>query len=147
MKFLVPLTLFVLLTACSTPEDKETAHQNQLEKEARANFYVMRAQLSTHIQPSPTPTPAPEKGGLFAFVDTRPAPKSVPANQVAPRASGKPKPMPHGDGTVYYWDVQPHSTEASNRNFSRAEIRYAHELAKTPENLTPEERLWAREHY
>jgi hypothetical protein len=147
MKFLVPLTLVVFLAACSTPEDKEAAHQRQLEKEAKANFYVQRAQLSTHIQPTPAPTPAPERGGLFASADTPPAIKSVPANRVAPLGNS-PKRSSHGDGTIYYWDVQtPRSAEASNRNFSRAEIRYAHELAKSPENLTPEERLWAKEHY
>jgi hypothetical protein len=148
MKFLAPLTLVVLLTACSTPEDKEAVHQRQLEKEARENFYAMRAQLGTHPVPPPTPTPAPDRGGLFAFVDTRPAPKSAPANQEPPRSSGKPRPATRGDGTLYYWDVPPsRSTEASSRKFSSAEIRYARELAKSPETLTPEERLWAREHY
>ncbi|HEY3901155.1 MAG TPA: hypothetical protein VGM54_21270 [Chthoniobacter sp.] len=146
MKFLVPLTVVVLLTACSTPEDKEAAHQRQLEKEAKENFYAMRARLGTHPVPPPTPTPAPQGRGLFAFADTHPAPKSVPVNQEQPRAAAKPKPVPRGDGTVYYWDTRP-STEGRTRNFSGAEIRYARELAKRPENLTPEERLWAKEHY
>ena len=144
MKFLVPLTLVVVLTACSTPENKEASHQRQLEKEARKNFYAMRAQLGP--APAPTPTPAPEKGRLFAFVDTRPAAKSAPTNQMRPRSSWKPKPAARGDGTLYYWDVRP-SSEAPARKFSNAEIRYARELAKSPENLTTEERLWAREHY
>jgi hypothetical protein len=50
------------------------------------------------------------------------------------------------DGTVYYWQVPPPTRRATPRQ-QAAEARYARELAKRPEDLTPEERLWAHEHY
>jgi len=137
MKFFVPLTLVLLLTACAAPVDKETAHQQELEKEARKNFYTLRAQLSTQVPPPPAATPAPRRG-LFAFMEPRPV-------EADPQRKPMPTP-PSKDDTVYYWQVPP--PQAPNvRRYTRAELRYARALAKSPADLTPEERLWAREHY
>jgi hypothetical protein len=153
MKFLVPLALVLLFAACaSTPVDTEAARQARLEKEARANFYVMREQLSSRPIPPPTPTPAPAASrGLFAFVDTR---GGGPNSQTAPPPTfpertkpPRPPKAPPKDDTVYYWQVPPPRPLAGAPQFTKAELRYARELAKNPENLTPEERLWAREHY
>src|SRR5271163_110083 len=95
MKFFVSLTLVLLLAGCAAPEDKDAAHQRQLEKEARANFYALRAQLSTHIQPEASPTPAPRRG-LFAFLGPRPADSASQSSDTGepPPPKRKPKATP-----------------------------------------------------
>src|SRR5437764_565810 len=124
MKFFLPLTLSIFLGACAiTPQDKEAAHQAQLEKEARANFYALKAQINPHAATPPSPTPAPSSGfHPFAFVDTKPAP--APSQPRPPM-----RPMPPRDDTVYYWQVQ--GRAPTNPRFQAAEARYARELAKS----------------
>ena len=148
MKVFVPLISVLFLTACATaPVDTEAAHQEQLEKEARENFYALRSQMGTHPVPPPTPVP---KEGLFASTGSPPQ-DSATQPAVAPqppRPTRKPKPTPRNpNDTVYYWQVAPPPALANTRQFTRAEIRYARALAKSPEDLTPEERLYAREHF
>ena len=152
MKFFLPLTLAVLLAACATPQEKEVDHQQELEKEARKNFYALKAQEHPNAPPAPTPAPTPAPG-LFAFLAPQPAattsstttsrPAKIARQQATPRPRAR---VPQPDETVYYWQVQSR-TAATNPRFQAAEARYARKLAKSPEDLTPEERIWAHEHY
>jgi hypothetical protein len=152
MKFFLPATLAILLAACAfTPEDKEAAHQRQLEKEARENFYALKAQEHPNAPPAPAsaaPTPAPH---LVAFQQPQPQPMPPRRSKAAPKATAKATKVakartPRPDDTVYYWQVQPHSN-ATHVRLQVAEARYARQLAKSPEQLTPEERVWAHEHF
>ena len=165
MKYLPPLALAVVLTSCAiTPEDKQEAHQRKLQKEARENFIAMKAQehpgreVVLHDEARPTPKP-----GLFASG----APQAAPASQTAHRShSAQPTPVTRPvfasnpepwyahptrslasrDDTVYYWQVDAARSRATPRE-KVAETKYAQKLAKRPEELSPEERLWAHEHY
>jgi hypothetical protein len=77
-----------------------------------------------------TPTPAPKP------------PKPVASNQVFIR-SEKPRST---DGTVYLYDM-PNGPEPTSPRYRAYKLQYAHELAKRPQDLTPEEREWVRRHY
>jgi hypothetical protein len=145
MKYFPPLALCILLIGCAvTPEDKEAAHQRQLEKEARENFIAMKAQQ--------------HPGRPVVLYDEAPAtqqPKMVSSivkhpSAIAPAAYNPPTPKSRGrryaDDTTYYWQVESVRQRTSPRQ-QAAELKYARALAKRPENLTPEERTWAHEHY
>jgi hypothetical protein len=88
---------------------------------------------------------------------SRPAP-SHPQPAATPvtskQAKRKPTPVAEGriarkkDDTLYYWQVPPQQpSQKTNPRYRAAEIGYARELAKRPEDLTPDERVWAHEHY
>jgi hypothetical protein len=159
MKHFPALALAFLLSACAvTPEDRQEAHQRQLAKEARENFLVLKAQehpgraVVLHDEPAP-PQPAP----LLPFLAKRqPAPASSTrtkgtthvASMPSPYRAPAPQPKPRRavDDTVYYWQVQSVRQHVTPRQHA-AEVRYARELAKRPEALSAEERLWAHEHY
>lgn len=164
MKYLSPLVLSLLLAACAvTPEDQQDAHQRKLAKEARANFIAMKQQehpgRAVVLNDEARPTPKPE---LFAFGAPQPTPSARTRNHAASASASQsgpafvptsfyappPKQRTQGsaDGTVYYWQVPPPAHRTTPRQ-QAAEARYARELAKRPENLTPEEKLWAHEHY
>jgi hypothetical protein len=150
MKFFLSLTLPVLLVGCAiTPQDKEAARQAELEKEARQNFYALKAQQHPHSPSESASAPAPAPTPHFlGFMDTprQPTPKPLPPKPSAWNglfARKSTPPSPPRDDTVYYWQVQ----GSHGSRYTAAELRYARELAKSPENLTPEERTWAREHY
>ncbi|MEP6672753.1 MAG: hypothetical protein ABJF10_26550 [Chthoniobacter sp.] len=188
MKYFPPLALALLLSACAiplTPEDREAAHQLQLQKEARENFIALKAQEHPGRPPvlhDEAPAPAP-KPGLFAFGGGRqpaPTPAPVPHTKAErqalraqqaqraqqPQAQARPAPptaasysppahfVPTSkaqpprkvDDTVYYWEVQNARQRISPRQ-QAAEAKYARRLAKTPETLTPEERIYAHEHF
>ena len=76
-----------------TEEDREAAHQRQLEKEARANFYALKAQEHPGFVPPQlaTPTPSP---GFFSFAGAAP---------------GRPAPIPcrHRSSTYPTWSTTP----------------------------------------
>jgi nitrous oxide reductase accessory protein NosL len=138
MRFL-PLVIALLLAACSTPEDKATAHQRQLNEEARANFLALKAIERKNAPPKPvaraeTP-PASRAGLLYRF--TKPVETwKFWTSQTKPR----------NDGTVYYHDLpQPAKPKAVHH---RAALRkYARKLGKKTADLTAKERAWARAHY
>jgi len=142
MKFLFPLCIAVLLPACaSTPQDSSAAHQRKLWEEARANYLAMGGRDSSQPEPNqptaaqPAPTP---KHRLFASRQSPPPP--------APKPAPQPKLARNNDDTVYYWQVPPPAKSTSPRD-QVAEAKYARQLAKRPEDLTPEERIYAHEHY
>lgn len=164
MKYLLPLALAIVLTSCAgTPMDPQEAHQRKLAREARENFIAMKAQehpgRQVVLNDEPRPTPKP---GLFAANNSQPAPaphksrntaEPTPvvrpvfsSNSSSPWYSRSSRPAASRDDTVYYWQV-----EASHRRTTpheqAAEAKYAQKLAKRPEDLTPEERLWAHEHF
>ncbi len=163
MKYLLPLALTIVLTSCAiTPEDKQAAHQRKLEKEARENFIAMKAQehpgqqVVLHDEAPPAP-----KRGLFgggqetAAVPTsrrvqhpQPTPvvRPVFASNSQPWYSHPTRPLSSRDDTVYYWQVETIRARTTPRE-KVAEAKYAQKLAKHPEDLTPEERLWAHEHF
>src|SRR5260370_35691998 len=102
MKFLFPLSIALLLAACvTTPEDKAIAHQVQLEKEARENFYALKAQqhhgpVSRPEQPAATPPPRPTPLPAPTPKPTpRPAPTPIPKPSPKPTPQPTPKPKPH----------------------------------------------------
>jgi hypothetical protein len=168
MKYFPPVALAFLLTACAvTPEDQQAVHQRQLEKEARENFIALKSQehpgrpVVLHDEaPPPTPKPsfisfAPEQQPAAALTPP-PAPRrrAKAPTPVAPplqpyfAARSTPKPRaPHAiDDTVYYWQVPPPGQPLTPHQ-QAAEAKYARALAKRPADLTPEERLYAHEHY
>ncbi|MEI9892893.1 MAG: hypothetical protein WDN28_02995 [Chthoniobacter sp.] len=97
----------------------------------------------------------PKPAGLFSF-GRNPPPAATPASRkkspVAPPLTASLAPAPRFvptrkvDDTVYYWQVQSPSQRTSPRQ-QVAEAKYARQLAKRPEDLTPEERLYAHEHF
>ncbi len=140
MKLHVPLALALLATGCAvTPEDKTAAHQRRLHEEAEANFLALKAQERRNAPPPP------ERTYRVAQVE---APEPAPAER-------RRKPRGRHDDTTYYlsdmpgrvvdWDT-PRRADAAAR-YSNSERRYARELATHPEDLTPEERTWARTRY
>lgn len=165
MKYLTPLALAVVLTSCAIPpEDKQEAHQRKLEKEARENFIAMKAQehpgREVMLNDEPRPTPKP---GLFASGGQPPAPaprtaqrsrSAQPTPVTRPVFASNPEPwyahptrsLASRDDTVYYWQVESARSRTTPQE-KAAEAKYAHKLAKRPEDLSPEERLWAHEHY
>ncbi|HSI12281.1 MAG TPA: hypothetical protein VK961_09570 [Chthoniobacter sp.] len=161
MKYLPPLALALVLTSCAiTPEDKQDAHQRKLQKEARENFIAMKAQehpgRDVVLNDEARPTPKP---GLFASSAPQPAPASrshsaQPTPVTRPVFASNPEPwyahpthsLASRDDTVYYWQVESARSRTTPRERA-AEAKYAQKLAKRPENLSPEERLWAHEHY
>jgi hypothetical protein len=162
MKYLLPLALTIVLTSCAiTPEDQQAAHQRNLEKEARANFIAMKAQehpgqqvvLNDEARPAP-------KQGLFGGGQAEAVPTSRPVRHPQPTPVVRPvfasssepwyahstRPRSSRDDTVYYWQVETIRSRTTPRE-KAAEAQYAKKLAKHPEDLTPEERLWAHEHF
>ena len=73
MKLLLPLTFALFLAACAapTPVDTEEARQARLEKEARENFYALKASLGQRVASRNTPQPTPTSGW---FASSKPAP-------------------------------------------------------------------------
>lgn len=96
VKFLLPLALALILAACSTPEDKEAAHQRQLHEEARANFMAMKARERKSGAPMAARTGVPAAA---------PLPSSRPEPRVKAPRSSEPKRKPRNDETIYYWNV------------------------------------------
>jgi hypothetical protein len=149
------------------PVDQEAARQRELEKQARANFIALKAQahpdrpVVLHDEPAPPPpqpnafasarrpaaTPVPRANTAYQY---QPVPRATPKSNVAWRPSfyysPTPKPQASVGDTVYYWQV-PSARQATSPRFQAAEARYARQLAKRPEDLTPEERMWAHEHF
>ena len=161
MKFLLPLSIAFFLAACvTTPQDKQADHQRELWKEAHDNFLALKEQEHPRAQqapPPPTPNPFLKTRAVAAAQPT-PAPHSRIAAQpkavaqLAPPAKVRATPRPrtrvaqNNDDTVYYWQMQSAQRTTTPRE-QAAELKYARKLAKSPEDLTPEERLWAHEHY
>ncbi len=160
MKHFPQLAVAILLTGCAlTPQDREAAHQNQLAKQARENFIAMKQQehpgQAVVLHDEATPAPQPRKLAMFGGQPaTTPAPRgrasTAPTAQFIPTSYQPATPQPRGprraDDTVYYWQVQAAHQRTTPRQ-QAAEARYARELAKRPEDLTPDERMWAHEHY
>lgn len=159
MKQFPQLALAILVTGCAfTPEDREAAHQRQLAKEARENFIALKAQehpgQAVVLHDEATPMPQPRKLSAFGGpTATTPAPRGrasvAPTSQFVPTAYQAPTSQPRHsrqDDTVYYWQVQASHQRTTPRQ-QAAEAKYARELAKRPEDLTPEERTWAHEHF
>jgi hypothetical protein len=166
MKYLPPFALALLLPACAiTPEDKQAARQHELEKQARENFIAMKAQehpgrpVVLHDD-APPPTPRPSgfaifgggqkpapKPGFHASSQPRPTPEQKVAWTPTLFASNaKPRPSRSTDDTVYFWQVESNHQHTTPRE-QAAEAKYARQLAKRSEDLTPEERMYAHEHY
>jgi hypothetical protein len=168
MKYFPPLALAILSTACATnPLDPEAMHQHQLEKEARANFIALKQQehpdrpVVLHDD-MPRATPAPRSSSSLAQQQPAPTPQTKAKRQAMAKPRTTPAPQPYvaaqpvqparraprtTDDTVYYWQVAPAARQHSTAREQVAEAKYARSLAKRPEDLTPEERLWAHEHY
>lgn len=157
MKLLFPVALGLVLASCSSimPEPKPgtAAHQQWLRDQARENFLALKAQERKN-RPAPAPTPEPERVAFRPFFKRKPQSTPAPSPQLAEFRARKPKPTPRlaearprqPDDTLYIWNT-PRQQEPSTQRFTKGEIRYARELAKSPENLTSEERLWARRRY
>jgi outer membrane biosynthesis protein TonB len=172
MKFCFPVLTVFALTACVvTPQDKSADHQRELWKQAQANFLALKEKQHPHRAtatpapqsppvakptPTPTPKPAPQPTPKSAPKPTpkpapQPTPKSAPkptpkpAPKPTPKPAPKPTAPPKNNDTIYYWQVQ--SSRANSPRERAAELRYARQLGKKPENLTPEERVWAHQHY
>ena len=142
MKFLLPLALAFLTAACATPKPQQgtAAHQRMLEEEARQNFMALKAREHKHAAPAASTrriarNEAPRPIGAFRRIDDlwrdgiswlREEPRRI-------------------DETIYYHDVRPRPRPKAT--LSRAYEKYARELGKKPEDLTPKEREWARGHY
>lgn len=153
MKRFLPISLAILLTACAiTPEDKQAAHQRELWKEAHDNFMALKAQEHPNRPPAPEQRVAAESNLAPASKPTLLASIFQPAPAPARKAAPTPKAAPTGtaqrksDDTVYFWQVAP-PAQKNNLRYSAAEVKYARLMAKRPEDLTPEERIWAHEHY
>jgi hypothetical protein len=149
MKYLPPLACALLVAGCAiTPEQQEAAHQSKLEKEARENFLALKAKEHPDRPPTLNDVPGAPARSQRESVASAPPAKSKVASNAPPTSWFAPKPRPsqHYDDTVYYWQVPGPRSPGSIR-FQAAEARYARELAKRPEDLTPEERLYAHEHY
>jgi len=97
------------------------------------------AKMTAPPKPAPKATPIPLTRRAPV---AQPAPKPKPA----PKAAPKPKAPKNNGDTIYFWQVNAPSHPNSTR-YQRAEAIYARKLAKRPEDLTPEERVWAHEHY
>ena len=128
MKSLLPLALAFLLAACATPEDKDAAHQRQLEKEARENFMALKAR-----EGGPRPVRLAQNEPL------------TPAKTYH-HSSYRAEPARRADDTIYYWDM-PRRNETPSALYLAYLQQSARELAKRPEDLAPEEREWVRRHY
>jgi hypothetical protein len=158
MKFLFPVALGLFVAGCSSlkPEPKPgtAAHQQWLHEQARAHFLSLKAQ-EQKSRPVAEPTPEPERVAFLPFFKRKPKPEPTPSPRLADFRARKPQPTPRlaetrphqPDDTLYIWDAPRQREEASTQRFTKGEIRYARELAKPPENLTSEERLWARRRY
>lgn len=169
MKFLFPVALGLFVAACSSlkPEPKPgtAAHQQWLHEQAREHFLSLKAQeqksrpVVQRQEPREVqPTPKPRFIAFRPFFKRNPKPTPTPSPRLAEHRARKPQPTPKSsprlaetrqrqpDDTVYIWNT-PHQQEPSTQRFTKGEIRYARELAKAPENLTSEERLWARRRY
>lgn len=102
-------------------------------------------------KPKATTKVTPQQKSM-AKVTSKPTPKPAPQHTLA-AASSKAQPTPkrkaprNSTETVYYWQLQAAADSSSSLRYQAAEARYARTLAKRPENLTPEERVWAHEHY
>jgi len=102
------------------------------------------------VQPKTTPQLHP-----LAKATPKPTPHFIPTPKLALKPTPKPAPKPTppqkpiasrpNNDTVYIWQVQ--SSRATSPRERVAEQKYAHKLAKKPEDLTPEELIWAHEHY
>lgn len=160
MKLLFPAALGLVLASCASimPEPKPGTvdHQQWLHNQAREHFQAMkeeerRSRLAAGL-PVSGQKPAPTQG--TAPLAKRPATTPTPAPHYALFRAKRPQPAPtdaqrlrRNDDTLYIWDMPKRSREGTTQTFTKAEIRYAKELAKSPENLTSEERLWALRHY
>ncbi|EDY19271.1 hypothetical protein CfE428DRAFT_3448 [Chthoniobacter flavus Ellin428] len=146
MKQFCPLALAILFAGCAiTPQDREASHQRQLEKEARANFIALKSQE----HPGQAVVLHDEAAATTAATAPRPRASLQPTSHFVPTTYVPPAPAHRAsrqDDTVYYWQVQATHRRTTPRQ-QAAEARYARELAKRPEDLTPEERTWADEHY
>ena len=113
-------------------------------------------------KPVPTPKPVPPTKPVAA---AKPAPTPKPVPPAKPVAAARPAPTPKpskpvafsnpfartekarpSDETVYLYDM-PHGPEPNSPRYRAYKIQYAHQLAKRPEDLTPQEREWVRRHY
>lgn len=162
MKFLFPVALALSVAACSSlkPEPKPgtLAHQQWLHEQAREHFLSLKAQeqksrpvarREEEREPKPVAMQPFYQRSLFGR-----KPEPTPSPRLAEARGRKPKPAPRvaetrqrqPADTLYIWDA-PRQREEVNMRFTKGEIRYARELAKPPENLTSEERLWARRRY
>lgn len=150
MKYLLPIALAIFVSACSTPEPPKTgtaAHQQQLYEEARANFMAMKAQ---------------ERKNTAAKVASRRDNRTESVRRTEPswtndivrrietfwrtETSRRTQPRHRRDDTLYYHEPA-QGRRSPSAHYRAAEARYAHELAKNPEDLRPEEREWAHRHY
>jgi len=158
MKFLFPVALGLCVAACSSlkPEPKPgtAAHQQWLHEQAREHFLALKAH-ERKSRPVAQPTPEPESVAFRPFFKRKPQPTPTPSPRLADFRARKPQPTAEryaaapkrkADDTLYIWD-KPRDPEPTAQRFTAGEIRYARELAKPPENLTSEERLWARRRY
>lgn len=168
MKLLFPVALGLFAVGCSSlkPEPKPgtAAHQQWLHEQAREHFLALKAEeqksrpVAQRQEPREVqPTPKPKFIAFRPFFKRDPKPTATPSPRLAEFRARKPQPTPsprlaesrqrQPDDTVYIWDAPRQREEANTQRFTKGEIRYARELAKSPENLTSEERLWARRRY
>jgi hypothetical protein len=149
MKHLSPLAAALLLASCAvTPEDQHAAHQRRLEKEARENFIALKAQE----HPGRAVVLNDEGPAASTRAHTAQRTRSAqPTPVVRPVFASNPqpwyaRPATSRDDTVYYWQTETIARRTTPQQ-RVAEAKYAQSLAKRTEDLTPEERLWAHEHY
>lgn len=153
MKQLLPFSLAVLLAACATPAPQTgtESHQRHLEKEARANFYAMQAEHRRKNPQLQARHEAREQERLrTASNSAERTPRPVKAIPRRSRDEADPfaryRPSRGYDDTIYLSDM-PNGPEPRSERYRTYKIEYARSLAKSPEDLTPEEREWVRRHY
>lgn len=167
MKQLFPVSLAILLAACATvtpaPQPGTDAHQRKLEKEARENFYAMQAENrrnNPHLRARAEARARAEevaraeersnRTSFNPFASTQRTPK--PAKAISRRSNDDVNPFAryekrrNYDDTIYLYDM-PNGPEPKSERYRAYKIKYAHSLAKSPDDLTPEEREWVRRHY
>ena len=167
----------LLTACAVTPEDKEAAHQRQLAKEARENFIAMKAQEhpdrpvvlhdeapSAHPKAKPNAR-FPQRTAAAARARSRPCPdprscscspsngpcnsraKAILRRPIHTRTSAAAQPAAARRRYGFLLaGAAPRAAHDSTRQ-QAAEAKYARALAKRPEDLSPEERLYAHEHF
>lgn len=146
---LKPFHPFATTTAAPAPAPAPTPRPVALSKPIPAATPAPPVKPAVAIKPpGPKPvaaaTPPPPRKPI-AVAKPAPTPKPFKPLAITNPFARTEKPRPN-DETVYLYDM-PHGPEPNSPRYRAYKIQYAHELAKRPEDLTPEEREWVRRHY